>query len=95
MELRQLEYFIAIVDLGTITGAARALNMSQPPLSAQMHALEGELGCALCDMRDQFLAARDLRGLLCVDGIHPNASGYGLISNYAIKRLNEVYDVVI
>lgn len=47
MELRQLEYFIAIVDLGTITGAARALNMSQPPLSAQMHALEGELGCAL------------------------------------------------
>lgn len=47
MELRQLSYFIAVVEQGTITGAARALHMSQPPLTAQMHALESELGCAL------------------------------------------------
>ncbi len=47
MELRQLGYFIAVVEQGTITGAARALHMSQPPLTAQMHALEAELGCAL------------------------------------------------
>lgn len=67
----------------------------QERYASAVRAMAGELGCALCDMRDQFLAARDLRGLLCVDGIHPNASGYGLISNYAIKRLNEVYDVVI
>ena len=40
MELRQLNYFIAVVEQGTITGAARALHMSQPPLTAQMHALE-------------------------------------------------------
>ena len=47
MELRQLNYFIAVVEEGTISGAARALHMSQPPLTAQMHALESELGCAL------------------------------------------------
>lgn len=47
MELRQLNYFIAVVESGTISGAARALHMSQPPLTAQMHALEAELGCAL------------------------------------------------
>ena len=47
MELRQLNYFIAVGEEGTISGAARRLNMSQPPLTAQMHALESELGCAL------------------------------------------------
>lgn len=43
MELRQLEYFRAIVDSGTISGAARELHMTQPPLSYQMKMLEAEL----------------------------------------------------
>lgn len=43
MELRQLEYFRAIVDAGTISGAARELHMTQPPLSYQMKMLEEEL----------------------------------------------------
>ena len=47
MDLRQIKYFIAVVEEGTVSGAARALHMSQPPLTAQMHALEDELGCAL------------------------------------------------
>lgn len=54
-----------------------------------------ETGCALCDMRDQFLSIRHMEQLLCVDGIHPNQQGYEIISNYATKRLNEVYEVVI
>ena len=33
MEIKQLEYFRAIVDAGTISGAARNLHMTQPPLS--------------------------------------------------------------
>ena len=47
MELKQLAYFKAVADEGTISGAARKLNMSQPPLSSQMHFLEQELGCVL------------------------------------------------
>ena len=38
MDVKQLEYFRAIVDAGTISGAARVLHMTQPPLSYQ----EGE-----------------------------------------------------
>ena len=36
MELRQLEYFRAIVDAGTISGAARVLHMTQPPFAAKL-----------------------------------------------------------
>ncbi len=47
MELRQLEYFRAIVDTGSISGAARMLHMTQPPLSYQMKMLEEELQVSL------------------------------------------------
>ena len=44
MDIRKLQYFTAIVDEGSITGAAKRLHMSQPPLSTQMKLLEEELG---------------------------------------------------
>ncbi len=47
MELRQLEYFRTIVDAGSISGAARMLHMTQPPLSYQMKMLEEELQVSL------------------------------------------------
>ena len=47
MELKQMEYFCAIADAGSISAAAKRLYMSQPPLSAQMQRLERELGCRL------------------------------------------------
>lgn len=47
MNLKQLKYFIAVADEGSISAAARKLYMSQPPLSAQLKLLEEELGCAL------------------------------------------------
>lgn len=47
MDLRQLKYFKTIIEEGTITGAARKLHISQPPLSSQMHLLEKELGTSL------------------------------------------------
>ena len=49
MNLKQLEYFIAIADGGSISAAARSLHISQPPLSTQMHLLEDELGQILFD----------------------------------------------
>ncbi|MBP3926171.1 MAG: LysR family transcriptional regulator [Clostridium sp.] len=47
MELRQLSYFITIVNEGTISAAAKKLHISQPPLSHQMKLLEEELGVLL------------------------------------------------
>ena len=43
MELKQLEYFRAIVEEGNVSAAARSLHMTQPPLSYQMKMLEEEL----------------------------------------------------
>ncbi|WP_396913268.1 LysR family transcriptional regulator [Mycolicibacterium sp.] len=47
MERRQLEYFLAVVEHGGFTNAARALYVSQPSLSHAIAALEAELGGAL------------------------------------------------
>lgn len=44
MNLRQLEYFVAIAERGSLTAAAEELLVSQPSLSQQVRALERELG---------------------------------------------------
>lgn len=47
MELRQLRYFVRIVDLGSVSKAAADLFIAQPALSRQVAALEAELDSAL------------------------------------------------
>lgn len=47
MELYQLRSFVAIAEAGQLTRAAEALHVSQPALSAQLRALEDELGLTL------------------------------------------------
>lgn len=49
MELRQLEYLIAVVDEGGFTKAANRLHVAQPGVSAQIRQLERELGETLID----------------------------------------------
>ncbi|MFY9511422.1 MAG: LysR family transcriptional regulator, partial [Rubrivivax sp.] len=44
MDLRALEYFVAVVDAGSFSGAAVVLNLTQPTLSRQVALLETELG---------------------------------------------------
>ena len=47
MELRQLRYFVAIVDHGSLSRAALILHVAQPALTQQLRQLEEELGVEL------------------------------------------------
>jgi LysR family transcriptional regulator, nitrogen assimilation regulatory protein len=64
MELRQLEYFIAIVDFGSLSKAAVQLHIAQPALSQQIKLLEGQFG-------RQLLVRNSL-------GVKPTAAGLRL-----------------
>ncbi|MDL5157843.1 LysR family transcriptional regulator [Actinomycetospora termitidis] len=51
VHLRDLRYFLAVVDAGSFTRAAATLFVSQPALSKQVRALETQLGVRLIDRR--------------------------------------------
>ncbi|MGF0310591.1 LysR family transcriptional regulator [Rhodococcus sp. IEGM1428] len=49
MELRQLEYFVAVAEEANFTRAAARVHISQSGVSAQIRSLERELGAELID----------------------------------------------
>lgn len=49
MRLRHVDYFVATVDAGSVSAAARALHVTQPALSRQLRQLEDDLGVGLFD----------------------------------------------
>ncbi|MEP9350646.1 LysR family transcriptional regulator [Xanthobacter sp. KR7-225] len=49
MDLRQIQYFLCLYEEGSVTRAARRLNIVQPALSTQLAKLEQELGDKLFD----------------------------------------------
>ncbi|MDE8585972.1 LysR family transcriptional regulator [Arthrobacter sp. NQ4] len=51
MNYRRLEYFLAVVDAGTVTAAAEELRIAQPALSRQLRTLEREIKMPLFETR--------------------------------------------
>ena len=47
MDFKQLEAFVAVVDYGSFSEAARRLYLTQPTISAHIRALEKELTARL------------------------------------------------
>jgi LysR family nitrogen assimilation transcriptional regulator len=75
MELRQLQYFLAIVEAGTLSRAAISLAISQPVLSRQIKALEDEMGSPLLHRTGR--------------GVVPSEAGR-VLEQHARKVLDEV-----
>jgi LysR family nitrogen assimilation transcriptional regulator len=59
MELRQLRYFVAIVDHGSLSRAAQVLHVAQPALTQQLRQLEDELGAQLLHRSAQGVLSTD------------------------------------
>ncbi|UOE43300.1 LysR family transcriptional regulator [Agromyces larvae] len=79
MELRELRYFAAVVEAGSLTAAAARLHMSQPPLSVAIAKLETELGVRLL--------VRSSRG------VEPTSAGRYLL-DASTRVLGEVDEIV-
>lgn len=64
MTMEQLYFFTALVEEGTISGAARRLHMSQPPVSIQLKNLENELGVKLFERGARQISITEAGSLL-------------------------------
>src|ERR1044072_2202769 len=60
MELRQLEYFVAVAEEGSFTRAAEKVHVAQPGASAQIRRLERELGAALLERTSRSVRLTDV-----------------------------------
>jgi LysR family nitrogen assimilation transcriptional regulator len=65
MELRQLRYFVGVVEAGSLLKASTRLHIAQPALGQQMVALEAELGAQLFERSSR--------------GMHPTEAGLAFL----------------
>ncbi|MGA8353527.1 MAG: LysR substrate-binding domain-containing protein, partial [Solirubrobacteraceae bacterium] len=82
MDEKRLAHFLAIVDEGGLTRAARAQHIAQPSLSQSLGALERELGARLFDRAGR--------------GLRLTAAGHALIgpARQALRSMQEVRSAV-
>jgi len=66
MDFRQLEYFQAVVEAGSVSAAAKRLGMTQPSISTAVAKLERELGVLLLER--------------AANGVRPTNAGLYLLS---------------
>lgn len=64
MNFRQIEIFKAVMETGTVTGAARRLHISQPAVSKMLGQLERDLGFAAFDrLKGRLVPTAEARSL--------------------------------
>ncbi|MGY4831476.1 LysR substrate-binding domain-containing protein [Sphaerotilaceae bacterium SBD11-9] len=81
MDLKQLEYFVHVAELGSFTRAATFLSIAQPALSRQVRSLEVELR--------QSLFERNGRGVTLTEaGTRLLAHGRGILQQVERARLD-------
>lgn len=84
MDIKQLTYFIAIVEEGNISSAANRLHMAQPPLSNQLKLLEDELGTKLLERGARKIKLTDAGGIL-----YKRAKHIVEVTNSTAKEIGE------
>lgn len=67
MKLRQLEYFLAVVENGSFSRASAELHVAQPALSQQVRKLEQELGVELLTRGPRGVVANERGKILALD----------------------------
>ncbi|WP_332770843.1 LysR family transcriptional regulator [Phenylobacterium sp.] len=65
MDVRQLRYFLAIVEAGSLSKAAGQVGVAQPALSQHVRHLETELGVTLLDRNARGVTPTDAGERLC------------------------------
>lgn len=64
VDLRQLRYFVAVAEAGSLTRAAGELHIAQQSLSEQIRALEGQLGAPLFERSSRGVRLTDVGTVL-------------------------------
>ncbi|WP_143573580.1 LysR family transcriptional regulator, partial [Streptomyces acidiscabies] len=68
MEIRQVQYFVAVAEERNFTRAAQRLTMTQPALSRAIRALERDLGAPLLDRTPQGVALTPVGEVMLDEG---------------------------
>jgi len=89
MELRQLEYFVAVVEERSFTRAAQRERVAQPAISAQVQRLERQVGQLLLDR-----SSRDVRLTQAGAALLPHAKAALAAIRDAQLAVDEVTDLV-
>ena len=84
MDMKQLSYFVTIVEEESISAAARKLHIAQPPLSHQLKMLEEELGVKLVERGARKISLTDAGKIL-----YKRANNILELTHTTVKELDD------